>query len=77
MCVHNSRRREEGNLAETRQQVVRIDQTIKKGELNKVENLTKSFQRAIDGNGRLHLLGLVSDGGVVSIMIGLEIWPQG
>jgi len=48
---------------------VRIDQTIKKGELNKVENLTKSFQRAIDGNGRLHLLGLVSDGGVVSTMI--------
>jgi bisphosphoglycerate-independent phosphoglycerate mutase (AlkP superfamily) len=47
-------------------QVVRIDQTIKKKELNKVENLTKSFQRAIDGNGRLHLLGLVSDGGVVS-----------
>ena len=34
--------------------------------MNKVENLTKSFQRAIDGNGRLHLLGLVSDGGVVS-----------
>jgi bisphosphoglycerate-independent phosphoglycerate mutase (AlkP superfamily) len=48
------------------QQVVRIDQTIKKKELNKIENLTKSFQKAIDGNGRLHLLGLVSDGGVVS-----------
>lgn len=48
------------------QDVVRIDQTIKKGELNKVKTLTDSFQRAIDGNGRLHLLGLVSDGGVHS-----------
>jgi len=48
------------------QDVVRIDMTIKKGELNKIENITKSFQRAKDGNGRLHLLGLVSDGGVHS-----------
>ena len=48
------------------QDVVRIDQTIKKGELNKVKTLTDSFQRAIDGNGRLHLLGLISDGGVHS-----------
>ena len=48
------------------QDVVRIDQTLKKGELNKVKTLTDSFQKAIDGNGRLHLLGLVSDGGVHS-----------
>ena len=48
------------------QDVVRIDQTIKKQELDKVKTLTDSFQRAIDGNGRLHLLGLVSDGGVHS-----------
>ncbi len=48
------------------QDVVRIDVTLKKGELNKVENIQKSFQRAKDGNGRLHLLGLVSDGGVHS-----------
>lgn len=48
------------------QDVVRIDQTIKKGELNKVENVVKSFERAKAGNGRLHLLGLVSDGGVHS-----------
>lgn len=46
------------------QDVVRIDQTLKKGEFNKVKTLTDCFQRAIDGNGRLHLLGLVSDGGV-------------
>ncbi|KAG9948730.1 phosphoglycerate mutase 2 [Aureobasidium melanogenum CBS 110374] len=48
------------------QDVVRIDQTIKKGELNKVDNIIKSFNRAKEGNGRLHLLGLVSDGGVHS-----------
>lgn len=48
------------------QDVVRIDQTLKNGELNKVENIVKSFQRAKEGNGRLHLLGLVSDGGVHS-----------
>ncbi|KAI9844913.1 MAG: hypothetical protein M1837_005199 [Sclerophora amabilis] len=48
------------------QDVVRIDQTIKNGEMNKVENIQKSFQRAKNGNGRLHLLGLISDGGVHS-----------
>jgi 2,3-bisphosphoglycerate-independent phosphoglycerate mutase len=48
------------------QDVVRIDQTIKKGELNKIENIVASFKRAKEGNGRLHLLGLVSDGGVHS-----------
>ena len=48
------------------QDVVRIDQTIKKGELNQIKTLTDSFQRAIDTNGRLHLLGLISDGGVHS-----------
>jgi len=48
------------------QDVVRIDSVIKKGKLNEIENIVKSFQRAKDGNGRLHLLGLVSDGGVHS-----------
>ena len=48
------------------QDVVRIDQTIEKGEMNKTENVVKAFQRAKDRNGRLHLLGLVSDGGVHS-----------
>ena len=50
------------------QDVVRIDQTIKNGEMNKVENVVKCFKRAKEGNGRLHLLGLVSDGGVHSHM---------
>lgn len=48
------------------QDVVRIDLTLTNGELNKVDNIVKSFQRAKDGNGRLHLLGLISDGGVHS-----------
>lgn len=48
------------------QDSVRIDQTLKNGELNKVENIVKSFTRAKEGNGRLHLCGLVSDGGVHS-----------
>ncbi|MCJ1391645.1 hypothetical protein MMC18_004510 [Xylographa bjoerkii] len=48
------------------QDVVRIDQTLRKGEFNKVKTLTDCFQRAVDTNGRLHLLGLVSDGGVHS-----------
>ena len=48
------------------QDVVRIDQTVKKGELNKNKVVTDTFSRAKDGNGRLHLLGLISDGGVHS-----------
>ena len=53
------------------QDVVRIDQCIKKGELKNVENIKKSFQHAANGNGRLHLCGLVSDGGVHSHIIHL------
>lgn len=49
----------------TEYKVVRIDQTIKNEKLRDIENIKKSFQNAKDGNGRLHLLGLVSDGGVV------------
>lgn len=53
------------------QDVVRIDKKIKDKELNQVKNLTKSLQTAIDGNGRLHFLGLVSDGGVHSHILHL------
>lgn len=48
------------------QDVVRIDQTMKQGDFINTENLRASFQHAKDGNGRLHLLGLISDGGVHS-----------
>jgi len=50
------------------QDSVRIAQTIKNGKLKEVATIKKAFQRAIDGNGRLHFCGLVSDGGVHSHM---------
>ncbi|KAG5964122.1 hypothetical protein E4U32_003183 [Claviceps aff. humidiphila group G2b] len=46
------------------QDVVRIDQTIKKGELSQNATIKKTFESAAAGNGRLHLCGLVSHGGV-------------
>ncbi|CAF3570445.1 unnamed protein product [Fusarium graminearum] len=46
------------------QDVVRIDQTIKNGELSQNDVIKKTFQSAAAGNGRLHLCGLVSHGGV-------------
>jgi 2,3-bisphosphoglycerate-independent phosphoglycerate mutase len=48
------------------QDVVRIDQTIKNKELGKNDIIVKTFKAAKEGNGRLHLAGLISDGGVVS-----------
>ncbi|KAK9471098.1 metalloenzyme [Dipodascopsis tothii] len=48
------------------QDVVRIDMAMKKHEFNKVANIVDSFEHAKAGNGRLHLLGLLSDGGVHS-----------
>jgi bisphosphoglycerate-independent phosphoglycerate mutase (AlkP superfamily) len=41
------------------QDIVRIDVAIKKRQFHKNETILKSFQRAKDTNGRLHLLGLV------------------
>ncbi|KAJ7486954.1 cofactor-independent phosphoglycerate mutase [Mycena latifolia] len=48
------------------QDIVRIDVSIKKREFHKNKNILESFKRAKDGNGRLHLMGLISDGGVHS-----------
>lgn len=42
------------------QDVVRIDQTIKKGELNKNDVLVQTMERAKNGNGRLHLAVSIS-----------------
>lgn len=47
------------------QDVVRIDKTIKDGELNKNKVIADTFNAAKNGTGRLHLAGLISDGGVV------------
>ena len=42
------------------QDIVRIDVSIKKRQFHKNEVILESFNRAKSGNGRLHLLGLVS-----------------
>jgi len=48
------------------QDIVRIDQSIKDKSIRKIPALQDAFKRAKEGNKRLHLLGLVSDGGVHS-----------
>ncbi|KAF8147827.1 phosphoglycerate mutase [Crassisporium funariophilum] len=48
------------------QDIVRIDVSIKKKQFHKNETLLASCKRAKEGNGRLHALGLISDGGVHS-----------
>ena len=48
------------------QDIVRIDQSIADKSIRKLPSLVSAFDRAKAGNGRLHLLGLVSDGGVHS-----------
>lgn len=45
---------------------MRINLSIKKNELVKNPRLIASAENAKKNNGRLHLLGLVSDGGVHS-----------
>lgn len=46
------------------QDVVRIDQTIKKGEFSQNPVVKEACESAKSGNGRLHFCGLVSHGGV-------------
>ena len=41
------------------QDIVRIDQAIKKRDFHKNERIIDACNRAKEGNGRLHLLGLV------------------
>jgi 2,3-bisphosphoglycerate-independent phosphoglycerate mutase len=48
------------------QDVVRIDKEIRTGNFSSTPNIKKTFEEAASGNGRLHLCGLVSHGGVVS-----------
>ncbi|CCO30488.1 phosphoglycerate mutase [Rhizoctonia solani AG-1 IB] len=48
------------------QDIVRIDVSIKKREFHKNKTILESLKHAKDTSGRLHLLGLVSDGGVHS-----------
>lgn len=48
------------------QDVVRIDLTIKNNELGSNDTIKKIMESAKNSNGRLHLCGLISHGGVVS-----------
>ncbi|KAG0225563.1 hypothetical protein BGW42_004234 [Actinomortierella wolfii] len=48
------------------QDIVRIDLAVSKKQLGELENIKASFERAKAGNGRLHFMGLISDGGVHS-----------
>ncbi|KJH47823.1 2,3-bisphosphoglycerate-independent phosphoglycerate mutase [Dictyocaulus viviparus] len=48
------------------QDIVRINLSIKENTLVKNEHLVEACNRAKSGNGRMHLAGLVSDGGVHS-----------
>ena len=57
------------------QDVVRIDQAVKKNEFPSNE-VIKGVLEAAKSKGRLHLCGLVSHGGVVSIPCGLSVWRR-
>ncbi|KAK0713118.1 BPG-independent [Lasiosphaeria miniovina] len=46
------------------QDVVRIDQTIKQNKFAQNDIIKKTLESAKNGNGRLHLCGLISHGGV-------------
>ena len=48
------------------QDLVRINLTVSQGKLPSVPNLVAAFESAKKGTGRLHLFGLLSDGGVHS-----------
>jgi 2,3-bisphosphoglycerate-independent phosphoglycerate mutase len=54
------------------QDVVRLDPSIMKDEFSDNETLKKTLESAASGNGRLHLCGLVSHGGVVGSIFGEE-----
>jgi 2,3-bisphosphoglycerate-independent phosphoglycerate mutase len=55
-----------GAGAIVKQDLARIDTAVANGEFFDNEALVDACERAVDGNGRLHLIGLVSDGGVHS-----------
>ncbi|KAF9950020.1 hypothetical protein BGZ70_001536 [Mortierella alpina] len=48
------------------QDIVRIDLAASKKQFGQLDNIKASFEHAKAGNGRLHLMGLISDGGVHS-----------
>jgi len=60
-----------------RQDIVRIDVSVKKRQFHKSPNIVASMQRAKDGNSRLHLLGLVSCSSFVACYGGpCSLWSK-
>ncbi len=49
------------------QDIVRIDRSIERGDFFELSPLVECIQKARSGGGALHILGLVSDGGVHSL----------
>lgn len=58
------------------QDVVRIDQAVKKGEFSSNEVVKKILEDSKNSNGRIHLCGLVSHGGVVSTWMHVTSLPN-
>ncbi|KAF9279164.1 hypothetical protein BGZ68_008081 [Mortierella alpina] len=54
------------NIGAGRVDIVRIDLAASKKQFGQLDNIKASFEHAKAGNGRLHLMGLISDGGVHS-----------
>lgn len=59
------------------QDVVRIDHIIKQGQFEQNDVIKKTMEAAKNGTGRLHLCGLVSHGGVVSIPCRCDVFLSG
>jgi 2,3-bisphosphoglycerate-independent phosphoglycerate mutase len=54
------------------QDIVRIDKAVRDGSFFRNETLNRVMDRVLENGGRLHLMGLVSDGGVHSHQSHLE-----
>ncbi len=61
-----------GSGRQIRQDLVRINESIQKGELKSLPKMKELIERAKSKNNRVHLLGLLSDGGVHSHISHLE-----
>jgi 2,3-bisphosphoglycerate-independent phosphoglycerate mutase len=61
-----------GSGREIRQDLVRINESIQKGEFKSLPKMKELIEKAKSKNKRVHLLGLLSDGGVHSHISHLE-----
>lgn len=61
-----------GSGRQVRQDLVRINESIENGTLKDLPQMKELISKAKSGSGRIHLLGLLSDGGVHSHISHLE-----